>query len=477
MTINIIDAELETTATQRVAKVIRLLFTTLLLIGITTSHAEPADVDERITQLQSLLTEQTAKTARVEASLNETIGDLEDSRNELAVARETVEQHRNSLAELRLELEKNELVRQENAEVINAQRSKLAETEQQLSNERRVLASMRSQQDQLGADLDRANKSVVALEGDIATATTKRERLEQALDSEEQAHSATKAKLAQTAMQLSETQANLKAEIDRRNTLQAKLADTEKSLRNERIALKSAQSLGATLTDDLDRAQTALQTLKNESTKEQDRLSQALALSEQEKSETKTKLAETANELKETQATLASTMSKLRATEQQRVTLSENNLALSYDLDRLRKSLSASEANASELSSRFTSHKSRIPPAFGGNASLEAIKATASGYADSLRRAHTGLSNDRNNSALKNLVVQAQSDLQASQLLLAGALEGALGVYRLQPRDTLSRVADRQYGNAANWRKIYDANSHILDDPNQVLPGMTIVLP
>lgn len=35
----------------------------------------------------------------------------------------------------------------------------------------------------------------------------------------------------------------------------------------------------------------------------------------------------------------------------------------------------------------------------------------------------------------------------------------------------------RYYGNANLWPRIVEANTHLLDNPGQILPRMTLVLP
>jgi nucleoid-associated protein YgaU len=43
--------------------------------------------------------------------------------------------------------------------------------------------------------------------------------------------------------------------------------------------------------------------------------------------------------------------------------------------------------------------------------------------------------------------------------------------------DTLSAIAKRHYGNGAQWRRIYDANRDIIDDPDLIYPGQKLRIP
>ena len=52
--------------------------------------------------------------------------------------------------------------------------------------------------------------------------------------------------------------------------------------------------------------------------------------------------------------------------------------------------------------------------------------------------------------------------------------------YTVQPGDTLSAIALRAYGNAAEhyWHKIYKANKDVIgDDPNLIRPGQELDIP
>ena len=50
-------------------------------------------------------------------------------------------------------------------------------------------------------------------------------------------------------------------------------------------------------------------------------------------------------------------------------------------------------------------------------------------------------------------------------------------IYRVRPGDTLSRISARVYGDAAAWRRIYDANRDLLESPDDLGPGMMLVVP
>ena len=43
--------------------------------------------------------------------------------------------------------------------------------------------------------------------------------------------------------------------------------------------------------------------------------------------------------------------------------------------------------------------------------------------------------------------------------------------------DTLSRIAKHEYGDAAKWRQIYEANTDIIKNPDLIYPGQKLRLP
>jgi nucleoid-associated protein YgaU len=43
--------------------------------------------------------------------------------------------------------------------------------------------------------------------------------------------------------------------------------------------------------------------------------------------------------------------------------------------------------------------------------------------------------------------------------------------------DSLSKIAKREYGDAMQWTRIYEANRESIKDPNLIYPGQTLRLP
>ncbi len=51
------------------------------------------------------------------------------------------------------------------------------------------------------------------------------------------------------------------------------------------------------------------------------------------------------------------------------------------------------------------------------------------------------------------------------------------GRYKVQSGDTLSKVAQRFYGDSSKYREIFDANRDTLKDPNKINVGQELTLP
>lgn len=50
-------------------------------------------------------------------------------------------------------------------------------------------------------------------------------------------------------------------------------------------------------------------------------------------------------------------------------------------------------------------------------------------------------------------------------------------VYVVVSGDSLSKIAQREYGNANQWNRIYEANRDILKDPDKIFPGQKLRIP
>jgi len=49
--------------------------------------------------------------------------------------------------------------------------------------------------------------------------------------------------------------------------------------------------------------------------------------------------------------------------------------------------------------------------------------------------------------------------------------------YVVKQGDNLSKIAKQEYGNANEWRRIYDANRDLIKNPDLIHPGQTLKIP
>jgi nucleoid-associated protein YgaU len=55
--------------------------------------------------------------------------------------------------------------------------------------------------------------------------------------------------------------------------------------------------------------------------------------------------------------------------------------------------------------------------------------------------------------------------------------EASSGSYTVREGDTLSAIAQREYGDANEWRRIYEANRDQIQDPDLIHPGQELDIP
>ena len=55
--------------------------------------------------------------------------------------------------------------------------------------------------------------------------------------------------------------------------------------------------------------------------------------------------------------------------------------------------------------------------------------------------------------------------------------EDTLQSYTVEKGDSLSKIAQKVYGKASLWKKIYEANQDHIKDPDLIYPGQVLRLP
>jgi nucleoid-associated protein YgaU len=68
------------------------------------------------------------------------------------------------------------------------------------------------------------------------------------------------------------------------------------------------------------------------------------------------------------------------------------------------------------------------------------------------------------------------SDVQSGASSTAPAAQ-AYEIYEVKAGDSLSRIAKRAYGEAGAWKRIFEANTDLLSDPDKIRPGQKLKIP
>jgi nucleoid-associated protein YgaU len=50
-------------------------------------------------------------------------------------------------------------------------------------------------------------------------------------------------------------------------------------------------------------------------------------------------------------------------------------------------------------------------------------------------------------------------------------------IYEVKPGDSLSKIAKHHYGDAHQWRRIFEANTDRIKDPDLIQPGWKLKIP
>jgi nucleoid-associated protein YgaU len=164
--------------------------------------------------------------------------------------------------------------------------------------------------------------------------------------------------------------------------------------------------------------------------------------------------------------------SALRATRhelEQRLTDSEDVAA------RLQTELQSTRTAHDALAARLSDLQRRLPESEGGTLTADAARKAAAAAFLVLREA-TQNPDAAKDPAMMETIQRAEAELHRTQFKLASVM-AAKSLYGVRANDTLASISNRFYGNSAQWRILFDANRHVLEDPDQLAPGMTLIIP
>ena len=173
---------------------------------------------------------------------------------------------------------------------------------------------------------------------------------------------------------------------------------------------------------------------------------------------------------------------KLALAERKATAATEAHEVAQRELAALTKKLATAETQAAKaeneraaLAVKLDAALARLPARDGGTKTADQARARAAdagaAFVSASEQARK-MPGDATKAALRD----AGTALQQAQYDVAVATD-ARGVYRTREEDTLGMVAGRFYGTGNRWPAIYEANQHVLANPDRMLPGMTLVVP
>lgn len=71
----------------------------------------------------------------------------------------------------------------------------------------------------------------------------------------------------------------------------------------------------------------------------------------------------------------------------------------------------------------------------------------------------------------------AKPDFSQVQAGSASSAAGAVQTHTVVSGDTLSKIAQKVYGDANRWRDLFEANRDQLDNPDLIKPGQVLKIP
>ena len=84
---------------------------------------------------------------------------------------------------------------------------------------------------------------------------------------------------------------------------------------------------------------------------------------------------------------------------------------------------------------------------------------------------------DKKKADFSNVQSGASSTAPAPVRADAPVAAPASRTYTVKAGDSLSKIAKQEYGDAAQWKKIHEANRDQIPNPDLIHPGQTLKLP
>jgi nucleoid-associated protein YgaU len=342
---------------------------------------------------------------------------------------------------------------------LEARVAELERANQALTSERDELAGRLTAAETASAELENSRVEVqTALDASEARAVDLQARIER----QEQAHAAALAAAAEAKAKLEAEKSDLISELTSARQEAEDLTQKHKVLQETHAGAVAAVER---LQKDKSDLQASLEAEQKKAADLDTRLGAAMK-----------QAADLEQGLRETEERAASDAQALQSQ------LARAEQAAADERGKLQAQLTAREGEVGDLQARLqqaesglTELRGKLPASEGGTVSDEQVQVAAAEYLQSLRDLHYKRG-EMDKAAWNEERSRLEHALRDKQYLLAQSMS-ARSVYPVQRNDTLAKISREVYGDGNRWPEIFEANRHLLENPDRVFPGMTLVIP
>ena len=240
---------------------------------------------------------------------------------------------------------------------------------------------------------------------------------------------------------------------------------------SEAVAGTIHTGLSSAELESLDRLQRELEQLKHRIQGMEGKLkdsANARKSADQARMQAERRLAKAIQDAEQTSADLQSLKATSSALEQE--------LSLREDrIKQLDADLKTARRTSGDLQDRLTNLQNRTPITDGGLLSETLARQASADAAARLLQARKH-SKDSDPAEAAHRIRTAEIDLRHHQRRLAMVID-AQSLYQVRANDTLAQISNRFYRSGSPWRPLFEANRHVLANPDRLEPGVTLVIP
>ena len=318
-----------------------------------------------------------------------------------------------------------------------------------------------------------------ALRGQVEQLTDRNRQLNEELANKDAASDKLKSENSRLSNELEKNRTKVQTFTDDIDRLQSNLDEQKKQISNTNKSLAEARGLidgmkkeSASQNQQLVHLQSALEETK-----------QAKQELEHKRVQTEQRFAKKEKQLTENVERTALLEAELAGSFNERGRLKSEVAELNNNLSRCKITLDVTDGTLSklrqdhvELKKNLMEVRAKLPIREGGTASIDEVGTEVSAAASAYQKLYRTRGVSAKDPAYQAELKKAGQALNAKQMLYA-SVSGARGVYHVRAGDTLAQIAQRMYGDGNQWAIIFEANRHVLDNPDYVVHGFSVVVP